>query len=752
MDDRELRALAADLRQQLTGPAWPAVRARVAAVDKLAASELELLAFELGRYGDNPRVRAVLTEWVRRFVAQGPSARAGLRETIRSAAGPSPTREPAQPAAAPAAEPPAGGPQAAAEREAENRAVARAAADAAGADIAAAVRADNDVSGGVFLGPVVQTGTLGSVRFGPPAPPDPAVWLPVSETDPVVLGARHGGPYVRRDRDAELAEVRGFVLVTGEPLSGRTTTAWAAMVRALPGHRVCVPPPGTDLRALAPHGGGPWVLWLDDLEGHLHERGLDTGLLARLTGAGVPVLATMSDEAYDRHRFGSSPHARVLSRARTVELSLDWSEDELARLAEPGEPRHEEALLWRGATGVTQYLGLGPELWAEWQRARRPANHPRGHLLVRAAVDLALCGTTAPLPEELLRETHELYGADAPGESFEDALAWAARPRLGITGLLVREGGGWRPYGSLLAEALRSDAVPPTPDAVWDAALAHEPEAVTTAARIHYRHAAQAGEPDAMFRLARLGGDETWLRKAADAGHPGACGELGGLLAGRGEGRAAEPYLETAAGAGDARAATLLAKLLQDRARHWLVTAARAGDPEAAHRLGDVLFAEGDTDGAFDLYLQASHAGYAAVAGSFGALHRYQGEEKVAVVWLRRAIDAGDTRRSESLEALRIRSLAEADEFFRDDAARGCGLDPVNLGVLLENHGDTDEARTWYEKGFALGDAYGAFRLARLLEKEGRPGEAAAWLRKAAGAGHPGAKEALAAAADTVEE
>ncbi|MFJ8586008.1 hypothetical protein ACIRD2_15285 [Streptomyces sp. NPDC093595] len=752
MDDGELRGLAADLRQQLTGPAWPAVRARVAAVDKLAASELELLAFELGRYGDNPRVRGVLTEWVRRFAAQGPSGRAVLRETIRAAAADTSTRAPAPPAA-PAAELRAP----AADREARNRAVARAAAEAASADIAAAVRqavvrADNDVTGGVFLGPVVQTGTLGAVHFGPPAPPDPAVWMPAPGTDPVVLGARPGGgPYVRRDRDAELAEIDGFVLVTGEPLSGRTTTAWAAMARALPGHRVCVPPPGTDLRALAPHGGGPWVLWLDDLEGHLHERGLDTGLLARLTGAGVPVLATMSDEAYDRHRFGSSPHARVLSRARTVELSLDWSDDELARLAEPREPRYEEALLWRGATGVTQYLGLGPELWAEWQRARRPANHPRGHLLVRAAVDLALCGTMAPLPEELLRATHGLYGADASGESFEDALAWAARPRLGITGLLVREGGGWRPYGSLLADALRSDAVPPTPDAVWDAALAHEPEAVTTVARIHYRSAAEAGDPDAMFRLARLGGDETWLRRAADAGHTGACGELGGLLAGRGEGRAAEPYLETAAEAGDARAATLLAKLLQDRARHWLTTAARAGDPEAAHRLGDVLFAEGDTDGAFDFYLQASHAGYAAVAGSFGALHRYQGEEKVALVWLRRAIDAGDTRRPEPLEPNRLRSLAEADEFFRGDAERGCGLDPVNLGVLLENHGETDEARTWYEKGFALGDAYGAFRLARLLEKD-RPGEAAAWLRKAAAAGHPGAKEALAAAADTVEE
>ncbi|MFI6107349.1 tetratricopeptide repeat protein [Streptomyces sp. NPDC051310] len=750
MDDGELRALAADLRQQLTGPAWPAIRARVAAVDKLAASELELLAFELGRYGDNPRVRGVLTEWVRRFVAPGPSGRAVLRETIRSAAADASTRAPAPPAA-PAAELRA----LAADREARNRAVARAAAEAASADFAAAarqaaVRADNDVTGGVFLGPVVQTGTLGTVHFGPPAPPDPAVWMPVPETDPVVLGARPGvGPYVRRDRDAELAEVGGFVLVTGEPLSGRTTTAWAAMARALPGHRVCVPPPGTDLRALAPHGGGPWVLWLDDLEGHLHERGLDTGLLARLTGAGVPVLATMSDEAYDRHRFGSSPHARVLSRARTVELSLDWSDDELERLAEPGEPRYEEALLWRGATGVTQYLGLGPELWAEWQRARRPANHPRGHLLVRAAVDLALCGTMAPLPEELLRATHELYGADASGESFEDALAWAARPRLGITGLLVREGGGWRPYGSLFADALRSDAVPPTPDTVWDAALAHEPEAVTTVARIHYRSAAEAGDPDAMFRLARLGDDETWLRRAADAGHAGACGELGALLAGRGEGRAAEPYLETAAEAGDARAATLLAKLLQDRARHWLTTAARAGDPEAAHRLGDLYLAEGDAERAFHLYLDALGDGYGPAARSLGAYHRYKCEEIVAGLFFQRAADAGDESARAALGS--PESLEGAEDYLREFALQGEAVDATHLGALLEKSDRREEARTWYEKGFALGDAYGAFRLARLLEKD-RPGEAAAWLRKAAAAGHPGAKEALAAAADTVEE
>ncbi|MFJ8649053.1 hypothetical protein ACIRNI_23395 [Streptomyces sp. NPDC093546] len=611
----------------------------------------------------------------------------------------------------------------------------------------------NEVSGGTASA-IVQSGSIGTVHVGAAAPPDPFLWLPVRETDPVALGARHEGTYVERDRDAELAELSGLVVVTGEPLSGKTTTAWAAMVRALPDHQVCVPPPGADLRVLARHTGGPWVLWLDELEKHLHERGLDAGLLARLMSLGVPVVATMSDEAYDKNRFGSSAYARVLSRARTVELGLEWSEAELTRLWESDDPGHWFAFERRGRTGVTQYLGLGPDLWAEWQRAQRPANHPRGHRLVRAAIDLDRCGIRGPLPVELLREVHELYDADAAsGESFEDALAWAARPRLGVTGLLVEEAeGSWRAYGALHVNVLNTDAVPLTPDAVWEAALAYDPEAVGPFASVHYRERAEVGDTEAMYRLARLDDDETWFRKAADAGHKGACSELGRRLAERGETREAEPYLETAAGAGDAKAALELGKLLSDRAMHWLGVAADAEDPEAAHRLADLYVGMGEDDKAFNLYLAALDRGDEGVAGRLGVLHRYRGEELLARLLFRRAVDAGDTQRLAMLEG-GGRSERVAEEYLRSRAADH-GLDAVHLGVLLEERGHTRDAGFWYLHGLTLGDSYGAFRLAWLRAKEGKLDEARAWMRKAAEAGHPVAKKALAAeadGADTVE-
>ncbi|WP_181923518.1 hypothetical protein [Streptomyces inhibens] len=46
-------------------------------------------------------------------------------------------------------------------------------------------------------------------------------------------------------------------------------------------------------------------------------------------------------------------------------------------------------------------------------------------------------------------------------------------------------------------------------------------------------------------------------------------------------------------------------------------------------------------------------------------------------------------------------------------------LDAANLGVLLEEQGRPDEARTWYLKGYGTDDAYGAFTLRRAAQGEG---------------------------------
>lgn len=621
-------------------------------------------------------------------------------------------------------------------------------------------RTHNTVSGST-VGTLVQSGTIGTFHYNAAAaPPDPALWMPAAETTAVALGGRHDRPYVERDADAELdALVRGggLVLVTGEPLTGRTTTAWAALHR-LADHQVCVPPPGTDLRTLPERirdRGGRCVLWLDDLERHLGDGGLDATLLARLTTMGVLVLATMTDTAYDEHRFGTSAHARLLlSHARVVELSREWSDAEWRRLRQHDDP-HLNAVRLFTSLSITEYLAVAPELWAEWQWARRPSGRPRGHLLVRAAIDLARCGLRRLLPLELLREAHEAYGEDLDG-SFEDALEWAVRPRLGLTGLLTEGKRGWGAFASLTAEAERDGATPPVPYAVWELALAHNRGAVQPRLRKELRARADAGEAEAAYRLGCLDGDEALLRTAADAGHVGAAGELGRLLADRGETREAEAYLEAAAEAGDARAATLLGMLLRDRARRWLhraVVNEDARDLEAAEHLADLHLGAGEIDEAHYWYLEVVHTGSPRAAGSYGLLHRIWQQEDIARVWFDRAFDGGDRRYRDAYGDIMTVSQAESQlRVEYEEAEPGTqGVHATHLGAFLDNQGRPDEARAHYEEGFRLGDPYGAFRLARLLEKEGRPQDAATWMRKAADAGHPGARKALEDGADTVE-
>ncbi|MFF9638012.1 sel1 repeat family protein [Streptomyces bacillaris] len=489
----------------------------------------------------------------------------------------------------------------------------------------------NSVLDGAFHAPVVQAGTFsGGVHTYYAQPPYssslPPVseWPPLDTADPIALGVRRTRrlpgesplpPYVERDCDRELdarvreaARVGGLVVVTGAPLSGRTRTLWAALFTNLSGTtRVFSPPPGTDLRGLPAlmrgRGDVGCVLWLDDLEGHLGEHGLTPALLADLLRLRVPVLATMDDQAYDARRFGASGWAGVLSGVEPVELPRAWSEGESERLNTfDGDPRLRAAAVWRGTHTVPEYLAVGPELMEEWRRARRPDAHPRGHLLVRVAIDFARCGVSrAGIHADDLREAQALYPEESAGagaESFEEGFTWATDLRHGVTGLLVpgarRE--TWTAFGSLVADVeARSDS-PPVPLGLW--MLAFE-KAGDKASRWTVRWNAHEAlvprsdsDPEISVVLGRINlmiGDfqtaEYWYRKAADAGHTAAAATAGKLLAARGEGAQAIPYLEQAAEAGVVRAQYRLGMLLAARAESWLTRAAEGGYPVAAQAL-----------------------------------------------------------------------------------------------------------------------------------------------------------------------
>ena len=67
-----------------------------------------------------------------------------------------------------------------------------------------------------------------------------------------------------------------------------------------------------------------------------------------------------------------------------------------------------------------------------------------------------------------------------------------------------------------------------------------------------------------------------------------------------------------------------------------------------------------------------------------------------------------------------------------------------NLGVVLEERGETRGAEAWYRKAAELGDVFAAYNLAVILDERGDVPEAQKWYRLAADAGDPDAQNNLA--------
>jgi tetratricopeptide (TPR) repeat protein len=683
---------------------------------------------------------------------------------------------------------------------------------AAGGDIGMVITGDNatvnSITGGTYNEPVIQARNIGNTSTGPQytgdhfdfrgadfhdkvvaketnytetnyygSVPAPADWRPVADVEPRQLGVSETlpipgqpgiPPYVPRDCDEELeAKLAhgGLVLILGERYAGKSYTAWQG-VRSLDGHVFYAPHHGEDLRDLlaALQGRtGKYVVWLDELTDHFGEGGLEPRLLGKLTGLGAVVLGTMNPDEYYRRRTRTAPGDRVVATARTVRLPREWTDAELRRLSQLDDPRAYPAYMWSGKEGAASYFAVGHLLFDEWQREGTRAEHPRGQMLVRAAVDLARCGVTGAVPVELLRQVQEQYGTEEQ-ESFDDALVWATTSLFGVSGLLVRgeEADTWRAYGALVAEALRSDDLEPVPDGVWwlllDAAEAGAPidrGVVIDAARAALQPRFEAGDSELMLAFAdHVDGKEreALLRVAAAAGHPRAAEAWAAQLLAAGDEVTALHYLEVAAERGSVSAAREAGRLHLGRAEKWLRTGAEANDPQATHLLGDLLLVNGDFDAAHNSYLSAEGSGYAAVARSSAMYHLLMSEPRKAEVWLRRAARAGDDTAALLLDAL-ASDVDDTESYFMPGSA--FPLDYAHYGALIEDQGNEEEAPGLYEKGCAAGDIYAAYQLASLLDKQGKPEEARGWYRMAADRGHHAAKEALDGTADstaTVDE
>ncbi|MGW7412524.1 hypothetical protein [Streptomyces sp. NPDC054863] len=645
----------------------------------------------------------------------------------------------------------------------------------------------NEVSGRV-LGPVVQADHVGSVvqssHVGSVyiatqgnAFPDPASWpmaREAPESAPTVKGGSDVLPYLPRDHDPALCTLlrtHPFVLVTGPPLAGKTFSAWAAIREVGPGLRIYAPPKGTDFRTLPSAlrqgpAGNRCVLWLDDLVGHLGAGGLDLDVAGQLHRLGVPIVATMSDADYGTYRFGQDGHGQLLRSAKVLRVAEGWSGAERARLAESPNPRHRAV---RDEKDVTKYLAVGSELREEWQWAGESGGHLRGHLLVRAALDVARCGYPGAVPLISLREIHweyEEYESRKPElESAEEALAWAAKVRHGVAGMLVAgaDEGTWRVHGALLGCEPQPRDLSDVAAMAWFAAARAAPERdraeILEAAKGAFGESAEAGDGRAMFDLGRLleefGDTEAadWFVRASDAdeGAVGAAWAAGRALAEKGEHGRAVTYLERAVRAGDNYAAVLLGELHLDRARHWLGVVADRGGSAAAHRLGDTLVGSGDTDEALRRYRQAAaNTKYrSTVAASLGSLLHSTGAREEAEHWYRIGVEGGDLRAVNNLASLLVEkgdvpSEAEAATLFRRAAEGGRPWAWVRLGLVLEGQGGRDEALECLRTAAKEGGAAEECQLGLMLARGEQQDEARRWLRKAADQGYAPASTAFA--------
>ncbi|MFF4386813.1 tetratricopeptide repeat protein [Streptomyces sp. NPDC001552] len=184
-----------------------------------------------------------------------------------------------------------------------------------------------------------------------------------------------------------------------------------------------------------------------------------------------------------------------------------------------------------------------------------------------------------------------------------------------VTSLLAKEPAD-RPFTAKdVAALLRSARLAPRtpPDPAADVSETEEQR---------HLQAAEAGDTEAMFSLAKLLGDtgridesEPWLRGAAEAGHIGAMYLLGLLLTQTGRDNEAET---------------------------WHRQAADAGNAVCMNNLGVLLHNSGRSGPAERWYRRAADTGYIDAMYNLGVLLQDTGRAAQAEAWHRKAADASD--------------------------------------------------------------------------------------------------------------
>ena len=543
-----------------------------------------------------------------------------------------------------------------------------------------------------------------------------------------------GGEFGVRAQVAAAARRGGFVLLVGGSSVGKTRCAAEAVTALLPDWRLVHPGEPSQVAALAAAPARRMVVWLDELQHYLDgPGGLTAAVVRALVNPPHPavVIGTLWPDLYTGYTAvpapgGADPHARerqLLDLAAVVRIGPAFTpaEQARARAAAARDARLKVALAAAGY-GLTQTLAAAPQLVARWYDAQ--AADPYAWAVLTAALDAARLGVRSPLGDDFLHAAAPGYctsqqQAEAPRNWFEQALDYATGTVLGAAAALTPAGvgmgqvAGYAAADYLVQHATRERRGARMPASTWEAALSHlhDPADTTRLADSAanrllycyaiplYRHAADAGDRAAAYRLAGLlaqRGDldeaEQILRARADAGDEHAAGQLTDLLTDRGDPDEAEQILRARADAGDEHAAWRLADLLTDRGDlDGLRARADARDEHAARRLTDLLVDRGDLD------------------------------------WVRARADAGDEHADRRLPQL----LAQRGDLdgLRARADAGDGNAAGWLAGLLYDRGDLDGLRARARRrrrerrcmaGWAVGPARQPGRVARLRGRRRR--------------------------------
>lgn len=590
-----------------------------------------------------------------------------------------------------------------------------------------------------------------------------ADWPSAREMDPIDLGVHRSAiksgnavpSYVQRDVDgtikARLSECianGGMLLIVGDSATGKTRSAYEALVDVAPNHKVLMPPDRHEARAYIAAGlqsRQPCVVWLDDLERYIGPNGVTSQVVAFLSGSNVTVVATMRSEHFrslawpSRDRMqneGQHPSLRdhaydnasqFLQQQDPILIPRLWSDEEIDRAEISTDTRIGDALKHHRTYGVAEYLAAGPQLFGLWKMANGVEGNPRGAAVIAAAIDLARAGLVRGIPLYLLEKTHHWY-LDASGgallrpESFDMAIQWCRQRRYGVTSLLLPKTANPDLYHAFdyLHDQVVRDTPSPVPDHVWEAALHYAETSDRDLFPVGYV-AAQAGKVD-------IAG-AAW-RRLAERGNVPAIHNYGLLCVKQGLHREAERMWRESARAGNYRAALDLGLFFQERGRkkeaeRWLREAVKSGDEHAAYHLADLLREDNRTREAKE-WLSIAARDNQVGAKFLRFLIDEEGNAKELEDSLKREIATGNTALRHHLGELYFRTsrLTEAEAVWKQAMNDGDIDSALELGRFYLARNKFAHAEQIFRDAAESGKVDAQLSLAGMLVRTGREAEA----------------------------